>query len=55
MKYIFKTKLINDPTYKYNGEEVEVIKKGDYFTTVRFSDNTQADVYTREIKCVKSA
>ena len=24
MKYIFVTKLINDPTYKYNEEEVDV-------------------------------
>lgn len=55
MKYIFVTKLVNDPTYKYNGEEIEIIREGDCFTTVKFSDNTQADVYTREIKCIKSA
>ena len=50
MKYIFKTKLINDPTYKYNGEEVEVLKTSGMFATVRFSDGVQADVYTSEIK-----
>ena len=51
MKYIFLSKLCNDPLFIRNGEVIEVIKKGYVFSKVRFeSDGMEIDIYTNEVK-----
>ena len=47
----FKTKLVNDPLFAKNGEEVKIISrhKNGINITVEFTDGTIAEVYASEI------
>ena len=49
-KAIFNTKFVSEPTYKHNGETVDIVKLYDVFTLVKFADGMEAEVYQTELK-----
>jgi len=49
-KWVFKSKLVNEDTYKHNGEVVKLISVNGIFATIEFSDKTQAEVYAVEVQ-----